>query len=201
VPDNTATRDSFVWSAGVDYIAGDHDAYGLVGLGFGLHQMVEMVGDHRAPRFYQAALGHRLASERFLFEAVRDFVDHCAAVSTLTKLRTVITAPVLLVPSPYMTRQVLIDDAHRPSWSDPAWRAWMCAQYRAQVARLNADCVVVEQPAATVEDEMFSRAEYSRDSVNFFPDRTVVHEPTDYKHMNDAFGALAIEALLKQALR
>lgn len=198
VPTTPRAREALVWtSGGLDHIPGNMDAYLVVGMRFSFPHVLEFVRKHRTLDIYDADENHHLVSESFLRAGLDDmvFANGSAAVM-IGQLRQITEAPITLIPAPYMTTEVLTDPPYAKFWGQETLRLFAWRIYRDEIERTRKTIAVVEQPASTVIDDMFTRPEYRRGAIRLVEGLSTEHKERDYRHMNANFGAVCLGQIL-----
>lgn len=203
LPTSDALRENLLWtSGGHDRIPGHLDAYITVGMGFSFVHLMDLLKNHRPPSEYDPSDDtQQLISEEFFYSAMEGTLKNSNALQLIAQLRQITSVPVVYVPNPYGTRDVLRNDRYSQFWSSiirdqvfDYYRAGLNSMFDGLTVR------VKEQPDITVEDGMFTLGAYSTGSIALKRGLTSPHKGDDYFHMNAAFGATSLRDILRHLL-
>lgn len=197
VPDNDRLREAIVWTSnGLDRITGDYDAYILVGMGFSFPHMANVLRDFRTPDLPRDA--EHLISDEALLAAIKGTLDKSGARQLIARVRQISDAPIGYSHDPFHAKASRDNDRYSYMNFDEKVRQ-ILAVYTAMRADLHAVCDVLDQPPETIEDDMFTRAEYWTGAVPL-KKGMIGYKRADFAHMNARFGALCLEKLLERPL-
>jgi len=179
-------------SGGKTEIAPDYDVYVLCGLGLSPHNVTYVYNRCRA---FHHALEPKLplVSGAMLRAAIASQLDVSDAFRMLRTLRQITGAPALLIASPLparaRTKEFWPEVEKNGDVSDllSVFRS-VCASV---LREMNAE--FIRQPEETLADECATRDEFGRNAERLFPGH-----PDDYSHMNGAYGAIILRAVLER---
>lgn len=178
---------------------GGYDAFAVVG-GFNTASTAALCAGHRSADFPSMAAG---AGDALLVGAglVTAMLDQRIAASGAGKVLGQIAAlgrPVAAAPEP-LPAPACVGDAQYRDFADliargdwPHW-AGLVAAARGRV--LGPLAHLLDQPAGTVVDGCFTRADLMRGSVRLHPADMPPHDDTDHAHANDAYGAMVMDQI------
>lgn len=198
VPTNDLLRTNLLWtSGGQDRIAGDMDAYILVGMGFSFVHCMTLFGTHRPPgHFDPADENQQLISEKFFYAAMDRTLSNSNALMIVDMLRSISSAPLLYAPNPFGTREVLESSKNR-QFQDYKLCERVFDFYTNALGSMFPDALVFSQPTGTIVDRMFTREEFSRGSIKLKKGMISSHREDDFFHMNTNFGMCSLREMLK----
>lgn len=201
VPRREDIQKAFVWtSGGLDRIPGDMDAYILVGMSFSFPHLVALMSAHRPPDAYEPDGDHQLVSEVVFEAAMNGVLRGSGASANIDRVRAISAAPIYYAPNPYSAETVLNNEAYA-YWRKEATCERIFGFYRKAVDELREKCVVIEQPADTVTKRYFTLAEHARNAPKLREGAPANYADDDHGHMNGAFGARHLRAILDAHLR
>lgn len=197
-PTKEPVREMFVAYAGRDYISPDYDMYLLVGMGFGLVPLMSLYCMHRPPRLYSRGSGVHLISEELLAASRAALIEGSPAVRALDLVRKIVDrAPVFMVPNPLPSVEILSspDASH---WGN-AEVLEDCRAYLDQAISRLASVHYIPQIAMTREGDYFTKPHYTKDARLLKARWTRPTNEGDLYHMNAAYGADFLSAILSRA--
>jgi hypothetical protein len=180
-----------------DITAADFDGFAIVGLvdlvgvaSLGLtHRTFKHVADVKVALISEAcqkAVVHSLVTRRSL------------AAMTLDKRRTITDAPIVVVPCPLPSTDILTNRRHGRMWRTPGLVKVTMAVYDEALAALPA--TIARQPSGTVEGDIFTKTEFARGSI-MLRGTTDAHPDGESFHMNRDFGAIMLREMLAALTR
>jgi ribosomal protein L12E/L44/L45/RPP1/RPP2 len=203
IPRSDAVRRSLMHtSGGLSYVEVDsYDAFGICGLGHGLHVLAEMYGEYRSDDFAGFASARHLVSRDCFEEAVLGSLRESFAVRLAQKIRKVSDAPIYLIPQPLPSETIRSGD------SDVA-KLWQALLVNEDEERLQAlfkrlhgkelvsGLKVVAQAPETLASASTTKELYSHGSKRLLNENE--HDGQDFFHMNGAYGAIAMRQLCQR---
>lgn len=203
LPTNDTLRENLRWtSGGYEHIPGGMDAYIAVGMGFSFVHLMDLLKNHRPPSEYDPSdASQQLISESFFHSAMEGTLKNSNALKLIAQIRQISAAPMVYVPNPYSTTDVLDSDRYRHFHSRPI-RDRVFDYYRDGLNEMvsGASVRVIEQPDDTIADRMFTTSRYSKGSIKLKRGMSSPHNGDDYFHMNAAFGATSLRDVLRVLL-
>lgn len=184
----------------------DYDAYLLVGMMFGLGELVPGLRDHRPPGLHTS--DYTLVSRSFLAAAAADRLGRSLAVITARKIRRFTDAPIVIVPEPLPDPAVADpspDAAYYQAgiWSSPELVQLMTALYDEGCRGIEAEhgVVILSQPEETRQGGVFTKPELAAGGLaeaRTIFQRDENEDAHDDFHMNAAYGAVVLAEALGQ---
>ncbi|MDQ0820513.1 hypothetical protein QFZ79_002804 [Arthrobacter sp. V4I6] len=203
LPTSDTLRENLSWtSGGYEHIPGGMDAYITVGMGFSFVHLMDLLKNHRPLSEYDPSDDtQQLISESFFHRAMEGTLKNSNALKLIAKIRQISAAPMVYVPNPYGTTDVLNSDRYRHFHSQPI-RDRVFDYYKAGLGEMfsEASVRVVELPDDTIANRMFTRSKYSKGSIKLKRGMSSPHNGEDYSHMNAAFGATSLRDVLRHLL-
>lgn len=197
VPRTEILRENLAWtSEGSASIAGDFDAYVMIGMGFSFVHLMAILRTHRPASIFRATDAQQLISEDALSSFMTATLGNCTGLSVVDKLRQITHAPIVYAPNPFPATGVLRDPDYE-YYSYPETRSAIFAFYRQSRSELvRRGCFVFNQPDETVKDEMFTRDKFTQGAIKLKRGMKSVQKENDYFHMNAEFGRVSMEKLI-----
>ncbi|NJC22633.1 hypothetical protein BJ994_001709 [Arthrobacter pigmenti] len=203
VPTSNALRENLRWtSGGYEHIPGEMDAFITVGMGFSFVHLMDLLKNHRPPSEYDPLDDEQqLISESFFHTAMEGTLKNSNALKLIAQIRQISAAPMVYVPNPYGSTDVLNSDRYKHFHS---WRIRnrVFGYYKAELSGMFSESSVrvIEQPEDTVANRMFTKSVYSKGSMKLKRGMSSPHNGDDCFHMNAAFGATSLRAVLRHLL-
>lgn len=198
VPTTELLHRNLEWtSEGLDRVAGDFDAYVLVGMGLSFVHLMAILRTHRPFSIYDPAdPQQQLVSDAAFSSFMAATLGNSTGMILLDKLRQITRAPVVYAPNPYPSIGVL-GDSKCGYYAHGTIRSEVFEFYKGFAPELvKRGCVLFNQPRDTVIDDLFTKEEYSKGSVKLKPGMNVQHDEQDHFHMNSDFGRVSIDGLM-----
>ncbi len=185
------------------------DAFVLVGMTATVFALAPMVAGHAVygwpsarDEIAESGMTERpLMSQEALSETICAAIRTNTAMGLVTKIRKESQVPILLVPQPFPSAEVLtrrgsfqgFQQIHRRG--DGAAAAQALAQAHAEVFGDMAQAILLEQPAETIEHGFLTAQDYTRGATRLNVDGR--QPDADILHANAAYGGLVRGQILK----
>lgn len=173
---------------------GDYDAFVICNDGGAKHLMVAFKR-HRTPEMSRRIRISHVISESLAREVVAGYIQASVPMKLIRLIRECSTAPILNVPAPLPTKNILIDKP-KSVWKDSAvMMPVLEAMFTEQITPIFSSLGVthVGQPEETVRGGL-SLLKYGEGSIML--GRGKPHDSTEAHHLNADFGRLQMEAIL-----
>ncbi|MBC2776314.1 hypothetical protein [Parasphingopyxis marina] len=146
-----------------------------------------------------AGEGRRLVSAAAMRAAMRDYLQHAAAVSIAETLRGATDRPIFVLPQAMPSERFAKRAAYRALDGNAIETAYREA-FAAIAALLDPFGVeILAQDPETRTENGMTRDIYSAGSVRMIGDLDVPHEARDHTHMNPDYGAVQLRQILDAA--
>jgi hypothetical protein len=197
IPTTELLKSNLIWtSGGHDRITGDMDAYIVIGMGFSFVHCISLFKSHRPFGYYNAIdESQSLISESFFHAAMENTLRNSNALMIIEMLKIISSAPILYVPNPFSTKQVLLNGKY-PQYNDSKICKRVFEFYNDALVNMLKNVQVYPQPIDTITDQMFTKEKFSRGSIKLKKGLSSVHNEDDFFHMNVDFGVISLSEIL-----
>jgi hypothetical protein len=196
--DRRVRRQLRATSGGARSISVDcYDGFLLVGLGLGggIPKFVERYRTFSTCR--PDARARHLVSDAVFDLMVRGHLTSALAIKLIRDIRSISDSPIVVAQTPRPRRGIM---SHRKSSRAAAdlLLPRLTAVWERSKAAIAAEhkIAIVDQPQETIEDNLFTKDTFGIGAIRLQEGFETPHKQNDYRHMNAAYGALYIDAVM-----
>ena len=203
-PKTDILKENIKWTSdGFEYIPKDMSGYILVGMGYSFLHLLALQKVHRLFDYYDENSTHQLISESYFNKAMEGTLYNSNASTIVDMLKQITDAPMYYAPNPYPSISVVDDSSDKYEYfkfTEIMERAFRYYNESVDTVFTDKGVRFFSQPEETIVNSMFTRERYSKNSVKLKRGLKALHDPQDYFHMNDQFGAMSLRDILSSSV-